>query len=178
MRYSKEQLSELVTTWPERTLVIMRGPSGSGKTTLVTEIIRLLNDRGVAYHDILTASADYYFYTEDGDYVFDATKLGEAHWWCYNHAESAMLHQKPYVIVDNTNMALWEMRDYIRRAWLNGYTVRFVEPKFTSVDDCVERNSHGVTVETILAQISRYERIDERLTPAEMARLMLAQKRK
>lgn len=176
MRYSKEQLSELVATLPERTLVIMRGPSGSGKTTLVTEIIRLLNDRGVANHNILTASADYYFYTNDGDYVFDATNLKKAHMWCNAHANTAMMRQKSYVIVDNTNMALWEMRFYINRAWANGYTVRFVEPKVTSVDDCVERNSHGVTVETILAQIARYEAIDEALPPAEMARLMLAEK--
>jgi hypothetical protein len=55
-------------------ILILRGTSSSGKTTLSNLICQQVGN--------VEISADHYFYDEDGNYNFDASKLGKAHDHC------------------------------------------------------------------------------------------------
>ena len=59
-------------------LFLVRGISGSGKTTFAKEL------GGVHFE------TDNYFMV-DGEYKFDGTKLKEAHQWCQNEVNNAMI---------------------------------------------------------------------------------------
>lgn len=59
----------------DKTLYIIRGASGSGKTTLATTLSQHLPNA-------IAISADDYFYTKEGNYVFDVSSLSEAHQYC------------------------------------------------------------------------------------------------
>ena len=58
----------------QKQIVITRGVSSSGKTTLSNLICQQVGN--------VEISADHYFYDADGNYNFDASKLGKAHEHC------------------------------------------------------------------------------------------------
>lgn len=170
MRYTKEQLTDVAPTWPQRTLVIMRGPSGSGKTTLAKHIQTVMKES----HDRpARLSADFYFYDDDGEYVFNANDLQDAHFWCRREAQKLVEREEPCVIIDNTNMRREELAPYVRMAWLNGYVVRFVSTSWVGSGEEAERlaalNSHGVNRGVILRQMRNWAVIDESFPVTEMA---------
>ncbi|KAE9267305.1 hypothetical protein PR003_g31823 [Phytophthora rubi] len=97
--------------YPPRLFVIMRGLPGSGKTTFAQEVARY-----AATVDFRASicSADLFF-QRGGSYVFDASRLWEAHRSCYEQCRE-LLWRSPdrgvdIVIVDNCNL---RMDDYER----------------------------------------------------------------
>lgn len=92
----------------EKILYIIRGASGAGKTTLAKTL------RGEHYE------ADMYF-MKDGVYNFDATKLHQAHKWCFEEVEEAMELHFPRIIVSNTFTTQKELKPYIDLAIKHGY---------------------------------------------------------
>lgn len=58
-------------------LILLRGLPGSGKSTLAKVILQI---RDSDEPEIL--SADDFFMDENGDYVFDSSKIKEAHNYC------------------------------------------------------------------------------------------------
>ncbi len=92
-------------------LFLIRGIPGSGKSTLAKLILRQLDVYDVAYH----FEADMYFYSPEGTYDFDATKLGAAHNWCQNQTEYA-LRNDCSVIVSNTFTTCKELKPYFTLA--------------------------------------------------------------
>lgn len=81
-------------------LVLIRGLPGSGKSTLAQVM--------AGYTHI---EADMYFTNSDGEYVFDKTKLKDAHSWCQTECRRLLAHGVP-VVVSNTFTCLWEMQPY------------------------------------------------------------------
>ena len=122
-------------------LFLLRGLPGSGKSTLA----ELLS--GV--HII---EADQYF-TYNGKYEFDATKLKEAHAWCQNGVKVYMQNKSKRIVVSNTFTQEWEMQPYFDLAKEYGYRVYslIVENRHGGV------NEHGVPEEKLVQMKDRFE---------------------
>lgn len=81
-------------------IVLIRGLPGSGKSTLA---------RAMSEHVHIEADM---FLEVNGVYVYDATKIRDAHDWCVNSAKQ-LLAQGKSVVVSNTFVKTWELQRYI-----------------------------------------------------------------
>lgn len=100
-------------------LIILRGVSGSGKSTFG----KYLGNYLMWEHERIICSADDYFINNDGEYIFDPSKLPIAHETCRKKAERAMIDHVDHVIIDNTNTSESEIKPYIEMAKEHGYQV-------------------------------------------------------
>ena len=66
--------------------------------------------------------ADKYF-TYEGKYEFDVTKLKDAHDWCQNAVRVFMENKNKRVVVSNTFTQEWEMKPYFEMAEHHGYKI-------------------------------------------------------
>jgi predicted kinase len=120
-------------------LIIIRGIPGSGKSTFAN----LICNQHV--------EADMYFNIE-GEYMFDPSKLKEAHEWCRNKAEGWM-KEGWNVVVSNTFTQFWEMQPYFDLAEKYGYRVHtmIVENRHGGI------NEHGVPEDKLEQMKNRFE---------------------
>jgi tRNA uridine 5-carbamoylmethylation protein Kti12 len=133
-----------------KNLILLRGLPGSGKST--TAKLLGAGSSGTAHFE-----ADQYFMV-DGEYKFDATKIRDAHKFCQNSVERAMLLNRELghnstIIVSNTFTQEWEMEVYYNLAKKWGYRVTslIVENRHEGV------NIHGVPQETLDKMKKRFE---------------------
>lgn len=91
-------------------IVLIRGLPGSGKSTLASTM-----------QDHIHIEADM-FLQIDGVYVYDQTKIRDAHDWCVARAKQALESGKK-VVVSNTFVKTWEMQRYIDF----GYPYKIIE---------------------------------------------------
>lgn len=128
-------------------MIIMRGISGSGKSTKAQE----LGKTGV-----VLGSDDFW----GPNYEFDRTRIGEAHIWNQQRTKKALELDITPIVVDNTNISMYEFRPYLEMAIEHGYDVEYAEPdtlwKF-NVDELVERNQHGTPREVIQDMLDRWD---------------------
>jgi len=132
----------------------MRGISGSGKSTYIAK----------HYPKAYICSADDFFTQVVGGgkaYVFDAKQLGDAHRWCMNKFIRAVTHIDPLgraalVVVDNTNLALWEFMGYYQVATAMGYEVSVIRMD-TPPEVAGKRNLHGVPVGKVVDMARRFQ---------------------
>lgn len=103
-------------------LIILRGISGTGKSTLARQIEKQHNTKALGSDD---------FFMKGGKYVFDVSKLHDAHAWNRKRVQEAMSRGDPVVIVDNTNTQAWEMKPYVEDAYAHGYKVELREPDWS-----------------------------------------------
>lgn len=100
-------------------LYIIRGLPGSGKTTFAK---RLLLHKVVAG----ICEADTFFMREGGTYVFDPTRIKEAHEWCRKQVFGLLKtpghDDSVNVAVSNTFTTIWEMQPYIDYCQHHGHT--------------------------------------------------------
>lgn len=122
-------------------LTLIRGLPGSGKSTLAKKL------RGEHFE------ADMFF-QKDRQYKFDPALLREAHQWCQDQTEQAMLFGWREIVVSNTFTQRWEMEPYLKLAQEHGYTVQVIECKGKF------ENIHGVPAEKIEKMRQRWENID------------------
>ena len=159
-------------------LILMRGLPGSGKSfkahnQLANNVIQNGHFKGhskgeessvslVSPHVVILSSDDY-FITDGAEYNFNQKLLGKAHEWNQKRARDAMAAQVATIIIDNTNVQLWEMKPYVEMAVQEfGYQVRIEEPEsdwwrgrdLTKLAEC---NSHGVSMETICRMNDRWQ---------------------
>jgi shikimate kinase len=127
-----------------KTLIMLRGPPGSGKTSLAQELCRLVGAS--------VFTTDDFFVGEDGTYVYNRTKLAEYHRLNLLRAKDAM-DKDETVIVPNTSIHLWEMREYVRYAVFRDYHVIFVQ----CIDN--EKNEHGVSSQKVEAMRKQFESV-------------------
>jgi len=119
-------------------LFVVRGLPSSGKTTFAFKLCRTV------------ISADDYFEIE-GEYLFDASKLGEAHGYCKRMTERHM-ELNADIAVANTFTTEKEMKPYFKLAEKYGYTVTtvIVESRHGN------KNDHNVPSETIEKMRNRF----------------------
>lgn len=121
-------------------LVLIRGLPGSGKSTLAKSM------QGYMHFE-----ADMYF-TRDGEYIFDHSKIKDAHAWCQWWVKDN-LSRGYKVVVSNTFTQKWEMQPYLDMAEHLGVPVRIIEANGNF------QNMHGVPDEAIERMRARWEEI-------------------
>lgn len=133
-----------------KNLILLRGLPGSGKSTVAD----LIGASGAGYAHF---EADMYF-MKDGVYKFDPTKIKDAHAWCQNSVEHAMLlnhttGHNSVIIVSNTFTQDWEMKPYydLAKNWDYQVTSLIVENRHGGV------NVHGVPDDKLKAMKDRFE---------------------
>ncbi len=119
-------------------LTLIRGLPGSGKSTLATTM--------PAHH----VEADMYFVQKSGDYVFDVSRLEQAHRWCQQQTEQ-WLSAGEDVVVSNTFVRLWEMKAYQRMARRYGAELEVITCKGEYP------NIHGVSQDVIARMRRRWQ---------------------
>lgn len=146
-----------------RKVIILSGVSGSGKSTIAKAVAHLAD--AVPDISVCIVSADSYF-SHNGEYRFDASKLSEAHGQCFKKFIQYL--DDPWtadtiVIVDNTNTTEIEIAPYMLAAQAYGFDAEIQtivpDPFRCNVDayclKCAARNVHGVPVNTISQQYAR-----------------------
>jgi predicted kinase len=132
----------------EGELILLRGLPGSGKTTLAKTILQLrISDEP----EVL--SADDFFINENGEYVFDFTKLKEAHQYCQFRCSERMRQQKAKIVVANTFTEEWEMKPYFEMAERYRYRVHSVVVENRHGNE----NVHGVPENKLQQMKKRFE---------------------
>lgn len=109
----------------------MRGLPGSGKSTWAKK-----QDA-----DVIVSADDWFM--RSGEYKFNPAELPAAHDACLSRFLDAIQHGTRYVIVDNTNLKVWEIAPYYRLAQLFGYAVS-IACMDTLLSTCLKRNTHKV----------------------------------
>jgi predicted kinase len=123
-------------------LVLVRGIPGSGKSTIAKMIS--------AGDDWLHYEADMYFVDKQGKYVWDASKIGEAHAWCKSATEQA-LKLENNVVVSNTFTTIKELRPYFELAKSLSITPTVITANGSF------NNVHNVPAETLGKMRNRFQ---------------------
>lgn len=135
-------------------IILMRGLPGSGKSTFVKQ---LSFDKKT-----VICSADKYHYGVDGIYRFDPLNIRKAHNQCLaEYLTTLMDSDHPdLLVVDNTNLAAWELAPYYQLAQLCDLPVRIIRIH-TPFEECVRRQTHNVPLDKLwqMYQILQTERL-------------------
>ncbi len=156
----------------QKRVLIARGVPGAGKSTLVHWIAQLaagLESKSwiqdsVTYYgfpgfqiDVAIHSTDQYFVNEQGEYHYNASKIGLNHSKNYKAFKESLERGIPLVIVDNTNTTSSEFDKYRKHAESLGYWVTFMVQPHPTVGEAAERNVHQVPSDVIKKMINRFE---------------------
>lgn len=157
--HDREQLQKIANEILEgfKVMVIMRGPPGCGKSHLAKELVDATT-RDECYNHIF--STDNFFYDRNGSYNFNALQLGEAHESNRKRVDQYARSGWSPIIVDNTNIRVWEMSNYFEIAVRCGYLIHTVEPNTSwsrSAGKLAMKNSHGVLKDAIERMLTNYE---------------------
>lgn len=136
-------------------VILMSGIPGSGKTSYVDRLVREDPDS-----KFCICSADHYFqtdsngkYDQDEEYVFDPSKLADAHSSCMKKfIEEIVPGSKTsswadVIVVDNTNSTAMELSPYVQIAMAYGVPVEIITIN-CDPHSAAERNIHGVSYQT------------------------------
>lgn len=138
-------------------LILMRGLPGSGKSTLA--ITLLSYGLGQVNRDEFIFSTDDYF-KKSGHYKYNPRELEDAHLWNQRRCFSSMKRGVSPIIIDNTNVQLWEMQVYCVMATQYGYMIEVATPlTHWALDPKIlaNKNSHRVDKKKIKEMLERYE---------------------
>lgn len=129
-------------------VIITSGIPGSGKSTWVR--------KNTNPYMTEVFSADNYFSDKNGRYVFDPSRLGEAHSACLRKFTDRLMHLhkddndscKITMVVDNTNTSAWEIAPYYSLAQAFNIPVKIVRI-IADPDVAFRRNIHKVQKEKV-----------------------------
>lgn len=136
---------------------ILCGISGSGKSTYIEN----------NFSDAVVCSADHFFLTQEGDYLFDPRKLPLAHGACLQKFVS-MVQVAPEedgtLVVDNTNTTVSEVAPYAALALAYGHDLEVIIIQ-CDPERAQRRNTHGVPQQAVMGQHSRLVKLADQLPP-------------
>lgn len=137
----------------EKRCTIMRGIPGAGKSTWVKN-----NRPDGGYF----SADDFHINRATGVYEFKPENAGAAHQTCLRDFTYAIMKLKlSDVVVDNTNVRVWEIAPYYRLAEAFGYNVEIVhihaEPTVAA-----QRTIHGVPPERVVEMARSFEPVPAR----------------
>lgn len=144
-----------------RVMVLMRGAPGSGKSFLSRAIVDKTLGNGDYRNHIF--SADDYFIV-NGVYKYQADRIDEAHRFNQSNVRAKARDGWSPIVVDNTNMRLWEMQAYVQIAADNGYYLEVLEPITHwryNARSLSARNTHGVPEQKIKNMLANYEKLKD-----------------
>uniref|UniRef100_A0A1I8JUQ3 Smr domain-containing protein n=1 Tax=Anopheles funestus TaxID=62324 RepID=A0A1I8JUQ3_ANOFN len=141
-----------------RVMVLMRGAPGSGKSYLS----RTLIDRtsGGDYRNHIFSADDYFMV--NGVYKFQPDAIDSAHRFNQQNVLAKARDGWSPIVVDNTNMQLWEMFEYVKIAAAHGYFLEVLEPTThwrNNSRSLAIRNTHGVPEPKIKNMLQKYEKL-------------------
>ncbi|OUM68938.1 hypothetical protein PIROE2DRAFT_3165 [Piromyces sp. E2] len=139
----------------KKVMYILRGLPGSGKSTLAKSLIDKHNGRGV-----ILSTDD--FFIVNGTYIYDASKIVEAHKFNQNRCRENCLQGITPIIIDNTNVKRKEAKVYVDMAIQYGYDVQIREPdtpwwKRRNAKELAKRSVHNIPVEKIKKMMDRWD---------------------
>ena len=136
---------------PERVCVIMRSISGGGKSFTAREMLKKYGGGDPNEHIFNTD--DYFIWDikqelqkkelagEEIDHQFydelmldtyrknwSGSRLRAAHKWNFDRFQAALNQWMTPLVVDNTNLSVWEMKNYVEAAEKAGYKIIIQEP--------------------------------------------------
>lgn len=141
-----------------RVMIFMRGAPGSGKSHLAQTIVDRTMDGDYANH--IFSTDDFFYDPRTKQYNYNRQLLGDAHDKNQFRVAQRALNGWSPIIVDNTNMKLWEMFPYVKEGIKNGYLIRLLEPRTPwakSVGQLAKRNKHQVPGDSISRMLTNYE---------------------
>ncbi|XP_035896859.1 uncharacterized protein LOC118505323 [Anopheles stephensi] len=141
-----------------RVMVLMRGAPGSGKSYLS----RTLIDRtsGGDYRNHIFSADDYFMV--NGVYKFQPDALDAAHRFNQQNVLSKARDGWSPIVIDNTNIRLWEMYPYVQIAADHGYFLEVLEPTThwrNNSRSLAIRNTHGVPEPKIRSMLQNFEKL-------------------
>ena len=141
-----------------RCVFVLRGVSGSGKSTYARKLLEAAKALGVP---ALVVSADDYFTDPvSGEYVYDISKIGEAHLTCFRtfveHVtqgwSTGTQPEHALIVVDNTNVRSLDVSPYMMAAAAYGWEAE-IHQLTCDPEVALARNKHGVT-DTIIQEMA------------------------
>ena len=146
-----------------RVMILMRGPPGCGKSNLARSLVITfadLENNGYSIEDFIYSTDDY-FCNPKGVYKYNPSYIPEAHKFNHQRVENKARSGLSPIIVDNTNMQMWEMLPYVKLAVQNNYLIEILEPKTPwrfSTRALAQKNTHGVSQTRIQQIMDKYEK--------------------
>ena len=137
------------------TIILMRGLSGSGKSTLARKLAADKNG--------VVISADDYFTTKEGAYLYDRRRIRCAHQDAQKRIDSALSKGAKYIVIDNTHITHRDMDEYLKIAAHHDALVELVQPQTPwawNTNECARRNVHGVSADVIRSMNDRYQHME------------------
>ena len=138
----------------EKILYIIRGVQGSGKSFLSKQ---LAGETGQIF-----SADDYHIDPNTKKYNWKQENVGKAHQWNHNRIETAIEQGISPVILDNTNITMWDLgqaKPLVEFAISQGYNVKIEETKTPwrfDAEELYKKNIHNVPLETIQKKIRQY----------------------
>ena len=135
-------------------VIVLSGLPGSGKSTWAKKTVVEMGADNLG----AILSADDFFTQPDGSWVFDPTKIGDAHADCLRKFIAHCQHQRMLeevgiplrlCIVDNPNLSIAEIAPYMAIAQAYGHEATVVRIS-CSPQQAFERQIHGVSFGTFL----------------------------
>lgn len=129
-------------------LILLRGIPGSGKSTLGEVILQTPSN---SKPEIL--SADDFFLDNDGNYIFDGSKIKEAHNYCQFRCSERLRQGIARVVVANTFTQDWEMDVYFDMAKRYNYRIHTIVVENRHDGE----NVHGVPKDKLQQMKDRFQ---------------------
>lgn len=160
-------------------VILVRGIPGCGKSTHVEALRKKYEKDTGDGPDFVVCSADKFFIRtvpcfqgvdgsdHDGErevYQFDPTKLAQAHVYCMSEFLDAIHAGTKVIVVDNTFIRMWEMKNYVKMANYLDYDVDYHEIRVKTIEQlkvCAARNIHKVPAEVIAKMAMEFEPMNE-----------------
>lgn len=130
-------------------MIVLRGPPGSGKSYFANYL------EGYFSVDPLIISIDNYRIVE-GKYKFDPSREKEVIAKFKEALRAAVVEGAEPIIVDNCHSRFWEFESTKKLGEEHGYTVFVVEVQST-LDDCLQNQSHNLALEKMMDIFERWE---------------------